>query len=114
MSAPALRWTWNRGLRLAALGRGGRLRRLGHRDRERVFLGVRPGLLMRRPRPGYRLAGDLEVVHQLGPGPDGRALAGLGRVLDQFVQAGIAPAMPAGLDPHGTLLRPWTGHPRAP
>src|SRR6266571_4890027 len=74
--------------------------RVGNRDGKRVLFRVRPRFLMRRPWPGHRLPGDLEVVHQLRPGPDGRALAGLRRVLDKLVQARIALAVPAGLDPH--------------
>src|SRR6266699_3288875 len=74
--------------------------RIRHGDRERVLLRVRPRVLVRRPWPGHRLPRDLEVVHQLRPGPDGRALAGLRRVLDKLVQARIALAVPAGLDPH--------------
>src|SRR5262250_3092187 len=54
----------------------------------------------RRPRAWHRLAGDLEIVDQLGPGPDGRALPGLRRVLDQLVQARVALAVTAGFDPH--------------
>ena len=74
----------------------------GYGDGQRVFLRVRPRLLVRRPRSWHRLAGDLEVVHQLGPGPDGGALARLWRVLDQLVQTWVAATVPAGLDPHAS------------
>src|SRR5580693_4910552 len=74
---------------------------LGVADGDRaVVLRVGARLLVRRPRPGHRLPGDLQVIHQLWPGPYRGALAGLGRVLDELEQAGIPLAMPAGLDPH--------------
>src|SRR5579862_3218269 len=88
---------------------GLRLRfRVGYRHRQRFVVGIRPGLLMRRPRSGHRLAGDLEVVDQLRPGPDGRALPGLGRVLDQLVKPRVAAAVPVGFDSHPACSRRWT------
>src|SRR5208283_3553574 len=119
--APALRWTWNvtsvlvaalcgrvaqlrgrlvvgrrRGvpLRRRGLRRPSLLGRLGHGDRQRVLFRVRPRLLVRWPRPWHRLARDLQVVHQLGPGPHGGALPRLRCPLDQLVQAGITAAVP--------------------
>src|SRR5262249_9866452 len=81
--------------------------RVGHRHRERFVIGVRAPFLVRWPWPRHRLAGDLEVVDQLRPGPDGRALPGLRRVLDQLVQAWIALAVTVGFDPHGAA--PYVG-----
>src|SRR5205823_5785673 len=68
-----------------------------------------PRLLVRRPRSWDGLAGDLEVVDELGPGPDGRALPGLRRVLDELVQARIALAVTAGFDPHWHRSCCWAG-----
>src|SRR4051794_22404516 len=45
----------------------------GHRDRFRLRVGAR--LLVGRPGTGYRLTGHLPQADDLGPGPDGRALA---------------------------------------
>src|SRR5271157_1476820 len=50
----------------------------------------------------HQLAGD-EAVEKLGPGPHGGALPRLRRPLDQLVQAGVAAAVPAGLDRHSAL-----------
>ena len=101
-------WSRREGVSAAAAGhrwalaprRCGVCFRVGHGHRQRVFLGIGSRLLVWRPWSGHRLAGDLEVIHQLGPGPDGRALARLRCVLHQFKQAGITPAVPTGLDPH--------------
>src|SRR3981189_3154137 len=65
--------------------------RLSHRDGQRVLFRVRPRLLVRRPRPGHRLPADLEVVDQLGPRPDRRALPRFRRVLHQFETGGDYP-----------------------
>ena len=85
---------------------------VGHSDGQRVLFRVGPGLLMRWPGSRHRLASDLQVVDKLRPRPDSRALAGLGRVLNQLVQAGISAAMPVGLNPHGAL--PALDGPQAP
>src|SRR5215472_4175572 len=77
--------------------------RVSHRYRQSVLFRVRPRLLVWRPWTGHRLASDLEIVDELGPGPDGGALAGLRRVFDQLVQTRIPVAMPVGLYSHGTL-----------
>src|SRR5215472_10495553 len=87
------------GLRRFPPGRGPRFR-VGYRHGQRVLLGIRPGLLVRRPRSRHRLARDLEVVDQFGPGPDGRALPGLRGVLDQFVEPRVPAAVPVGFDSH--------------
>src|SRR5689334_4051062 len=88
-------------------GRGPRFR-VRYRHRKRVFLWIRPGLLVRWPRSRYRLARDLEVVDQLGPGPYGRALPGLRGVLDQFVEPRIPAAVPVGFDSHAARSCRWT------
>src|SRR5215469_9531222 len=85
---------------------------VGHGHGERVILGVRPRLLVRRPRYRHRLAGDLEVVHQLGPGPDRRALPGLRGVLHQLVEPRVGLAVPVAFYPHSArswgTRRMWT------
>src|SRR5215472_14516045 len=77
--------------------------RIGHCDRQGVLFGVGPRLLVGAAGAGNRLACDLQIVDELGPGPDGRALSGLRRVLDELVQTRIPVAMPVGFNSHGTL-----------
>ncbi|MGB1728080.1 MAG: hypothetical protein ACPHIW_08035, partial [Ilumatobacteraceae bacterium] len=50
---------------------------VGDRRRERLGIGVGARFLVWRPRTLHRLAGDLEVIDELGPSPHSRALAGL-------------------------------------
>jgi hypothetical protein len=71
---------------------------VAHCHGKRFGLGVRPRLLVRRPRSLYWLAGHLEVVDDLRPRPDRRALAGLRGVLNQFVQAWITSTVTRSLD----------------
>ena len=71
-----------------------------HRADPDGTLRIGAGLLVGRPRPGDGLAGDLQVVHKLRPGPDRGAFAGFRGVLDQFVQARVAAAVPVGFHPH--------------
>lgn len=67
----------------------GRALGVGHSPGQGIGIGVRPGLLVRRPRTLHRLAGHLEVVDQLWPRPDGRAGPLLGGILDDLVEAWI-------------------------
>jgi hypothetical protein len=66
--------------------------RVGNGHGQRFIAGVWTGLLMWRPWTLHRLAGDLEVLDHLGPGPDRGALSGFRGVLDELVDPGIAPA----------------------
>src|SRR5579863_2454880 len=78
---------------------------VGNGLRPRLVVGVGARLLVRRPRAGDGLPGDLEVVNELRPRPHGRALARLRRVLDELVQPGIVPAVTVGFDGHATISR---------
>src|SRR3954452_10082126 len=72
---------------------------------------------MRRPGPRDRLAGDLQVVDELRPGPDRGAFpgrVGLGGVLDQLVQARVAVAVAIGLDSHAWHAAPVLTRPQHP
>src|SRR6516225_6208254 len=82
--------------------------RVGDGHGERVIVGVRPRLLMRRPRTRHWLAGHLEVVDQLRPGPDGRALPGLRRVFDELVEPRVTAAVPVRFNSHTVFSRRWT------
>src|SRR5579864_3192766 len=89
--------------------RGLRLRfRVGDGHRERLVVRIRSRLLMRRPRSRDGLAGHLEVVDQLRPGPDGRALARFRGVLDQLVEPRVTAAVPVGFNSHTVCSRDWT------
>src|SRR3984957_1423549 len=79
--------------------------RVGNRLRARLIVGVGARFLVRRPRAGDRLPGDLEVVDELGPRPDRGAPAGLGRVLDQLQQPRRVLAVVVGVDRHATISR---------
>ena len=103
-----------RGVLLRFATRGGRrvrrTRWFDNRHREALFLGVGSRLLVGRPRPRHWLSGDSKPVHDFWPGPDGGALAGLRRVLDQFINSGVTSTVSARLDRHRlsplTLLAP--------
>jgi hypothetical protein len=71
---------------------------VGHGHGQGIGRGVGSRLLMGRPGALYRLPGDFEVVDDLRPRPDRGALTRLRGVLDQLVQAWIAPAMTGRLD----------------
>jgi hypothetical protein len=72
--------------------------RVAHCHRKRFGRRVGPRLLVRRPRSLDGLAGHLEVVNDLRPRPNRRALAGFGGVLNQFVQAWITSTVTRRLD----------------
>jgi hypothetical protein len=72
--------------------------RIGYRHGKRLGLGIGSPLLVWGPRSLNRLAGHLEVLDYLRPGPDGGALAGLGGLFDQLVEAGIATAVTRRLE----------------
>ena len=96
--------------------RGGPVRRtlrFDNRHREALFLGVGARLLVRRPRPGHRLAGDSKPVHDFWPGPDGWALPGLRRVFDQLINSGVTSTVSVRLDRH-RLSPPLLPCPRCP
>jgi len=73
------------GIRIVVAVRRKRLG-VGNGYRESLGCRIRSRLLMRRPRSLHWLAGCLEVVDDLRPGPDCWALAGLRGILDQFIQ----------------------------
>jgi hypothetical protein len=77
-----------------------RTRRLSYGFWKALFLRIRSRSLMRRPRAGHRLAGHPKPVDHLWPGPDGRTLPGLRRVLDQLVKSGITATVSVRLDRH--------------
>src|SRR5258708_12277664 len=96
------------------MGGIGGLRRVSHGGRQGVFFGIGPRFLVRWPRTRHRLPGNLQVVDQLWPGPDRRALAGLRRVLDQLVQAGGSPAFPPPPPPPSPPPPPTAAPPPPP
>src|SRR5688572_15108648 len=81
-------------------GLGGPLRAwIGDGDRPGLDLGrVGAWVLVGWPRSLHRLSGDLQVVDELRPRPHRGALAGLGGVLDDFVQPGVPGTVAGGLD----------------
>jgi hypothetical protein len=74
-------------------------------DRERFVVGIRTRLLMRGPWALHRLPGDFQIVDDLRPRPDRRALTCLRSSFHDFVETWVAPTVTRRLDCQALLLR---------
>src|SRR6476646_3900559 len=74
-----------------------------HGLRAGLVIGVGARFLVRWPRSGDRLPGDLQVIDEPGPRPDRGALSGFGSIFNQLEQPRVVLTVSVGLDSHATI-----------